>query len=480
MTFTDYQHKRGSASGWAALNPVLPKGLIAIEFGATNKIKIGDGVTAWSDLSYFGGGGVGGTLTPSEIKALLESLSAGSKLSKTAIEDLVTDLQTLQQNIDNIELLPGAQGLQGIQGIKGDTGAKGDTGSQGIQGIQGIPGSDGTQGLKGDTGLQGIQGLTGATGNDGLQGIQGIQGLKGDAGSNGIDGLTTSVNGVTQVAGAITLVKSNIGLANVDDTSDVDKPISTLVQAALNLKATLASPTFVTPALGAATATSINGLIITAGTGTLTIPNSSSLIRAGAHALTLTSTATANATIPAGSTTLVGTTATQTLTGKTITNLLLTAGTTTVSPLKLNSGALKTTPVAGDFEFLTDQLYYTKTTGAERVSLATNKATVIDVSGATYTVNVADTGKTITVSGGTNMVVTLPVASAANIGLTYTFVKHQAATLRIQRGSASDTVIYNQYVESTGVGSWESITLQLISSTQWVSIGERGGWVVGP
>jgi hypothetical protein len=35
-----------------------------------------------------------------------------------------------------------------------------------------------------------------------------------------------------------------VGLGNVDNTSDANKPVSTATQTALNLKANLASPTF--------------------------------------------------------------------------------------------------------------------------------------------------------------------------------------------------------------------------------------------
>jgi hypothetical protein len=48
----------------------------------------------------------------------------------------------------------------------------------------------------------------------------------------------TSVNGST---GAVTLAKSDIGLGNVDNTSDVNKPVSSLTQTALDLKADDAS-----------------------------------------------------------------------------------------------------------------------------------------------------------------------------------------------------------------------------------------------
>jgi hypothetical protein len=47
----------------------------------------------------------------------------------------------------------------------------------------------------------------------------------------------------------VALLKGDVGLGNVDNTSDANKPVSTATQTALNLKADLASPTFTgTPA----------------------------------------------------------------------------------------------------------------------------------------------------------------------------------------------------------------------------------------
>lgn len=51
----------------------------------------------------------------------------------------------------------------------------------------------------------------------------------------------TSVNGQQ---GVVVLGKGDVGLGNVDNTSDANKPVSTAQQTALNLKAPLASPTF--------------------------------------------------------------------------------------------------------------------------------------------------------------------------------------------------------------------------------------------
>ena len=53
-----------------------------------------------------------------------------------------------------------------------------------------------------------------------------------------------AVDSVAGKTGVVTLVKGDVGLGNVDNTSDSNKPVSTAQQIALNLKANLASPTF--------------------------------------------------------------------------------------------------------------------------------------------------------------------------------------------------------------------------------------------
>ena len=108
------------------------------------------------------------------------------------------------EQIAQIELLPGPQGPQGEpgpQGPKGEKGDKGDTGEQGLQGEpgpQGLPGATGEQGPvgpagpagpKGDQGIQGIQGEKGDKGDTGDTGPQGIQGEKGDTGEQGPQGI---------------------------------------------------------------------------------------------------------------------------------------------------------------------------------------------------------------------------------------------------------------------------------------------------
>lgn len=101
----------------------------------------------------------------------------------------------------------------------------------------------------------------------------------------------TSANNIVQLDGsahlpavdgsALTgLTKSQVGLANVDNTSDANKPVSTAQQTALNLKADLASPTLTgtpaAPTAAAATNTTqiattafVHGEVATAVTGLL-------------------------------------------------------------------------------------------------------------------------------------------------------------------------------------------------------------------
>lgn len=55
---------------------------------------------------------------------------------------------------------------------------------------------------------------------------------------------TDAVASVAGRTGNVVLTKSDVGLANVDNTADSAKPVSTAQQTALNLKADIASPTF--------------------------------------------------------------------------------------------------------------------------------------------------------------------------------------------------------------------------------------------
>lgn len=78
--------RRGTAAAWTAANPVLAAG----EFGwesDTNKLKIGDGATAWTALAYFnpGGGGGGGAAVVFE----------GAKLTKSTAQAIGPSVEVM-------------------------------------------------------------------------------------------------------------------------------------------------------------------------------------------------------------------------------------------------------------------------------------------------------------------------------------------------------------------------------------------------
>ena len=59
-----------------------------------------------------------------------------------------------------------------------------------------------------------------------------------------------AVDSVAGKTGVVTLVKGDVGLGNVDNTSDAAKPISTATQTALDLKATSSSVTTLSNDIG--------------------------------------------------------------------------------------------------------------------------------------------------------------------------------------------------------------------------------------
>ncbi len=142
------------------------------------------------------------------------------------------------------------------------------------------------------------------------------------------------------------------------------------------------TPTLVTPVLGAATATSINGLIITTTAGTLTVANNASaqLITSGNFALTLTSTATTNSTFPTGTDTLMGLAAVQTVTGA------KTFNDTTLKLAGATSGAstLKAPAVASTYVHTLPAMTTTLASVGSTTE-ASNTATVVAIAGIHHT-----------------------------------------------------------------------------------------------
>lgn len=163
------------------------------------------------------------------------------------------------------------------------------------------------------------------------------------------------------------------------------------------------SPTLVTPALGVASATSINGLTITTSTGTLTIASgktatvSNTLTLAGTDGTTITF---------QGTDTYVGRTTTDTLTNKTLTSPTINGGTATA----LTSLGIRSTG-SGAFD-LTLANTENLTAGRTLTLTLNNAARTINMSGnltlAAGFTTAGGSAITLTASGATN--ITLPTS----------------------------------------------------------------------
>ena len=181
-----------------------------------------------------------------------------------------------------ISQLPAADALTGAEfvpvvqaGVTKKAPASALVGPAGPAGAAGADGADGADGASAyelavaggfvGTQAQWLASLVGPKGDTGEAGPQGIQGVKGDTGDTGPAGTTSWVGitgkpttlagyGITDAAdaapvqsvagktGVVTLAKGDVGLGNVDNTADLDKPISTATQVALDAKqATLIS-----------------------------------------------------------------------------------------------------------------------------------------------------------------------------------------------------------------------------------------------
>jgi len=114
--------RRGIAVQWTAEDPVLRPGEPGVE-SDTGKLKIGNGISRWSELGYLSGEGAPGEPGKSAYEVAVDNGYSGTEVEWLA--DLV-----------------GPQGLQGIPGNDGAPGPKGDTGDTGLQGIPGEPGAD--------------------------------------------------------------------------------------------------------------------------------------------------------------------------------------------------------------------------------------------------------------------------------------------------------------------------------------------------
>lgn len=227
------------------------------------------------------------------------------------------------------------------------------------------------------------------------------------------------------------------------------------------------SPTFVTPTLGAATATTINGNTITTGTGTLTLAAGSSLVTAGAFSNTLTTTAATNVTLPTTGTlaTLAGA---ETLSNKTFVAPALGAATAT----SINKVAFTAPATAATFAFGTDNTTQT----FQGTDTIVGRATTDTLTNKTLTTPVIST---ITNTG----TITLPTTTTtlAGLAVAQTFSANQTIgagiKLVLDSGTCASTaaactlnkqagIITSESLVTAAAGTWPLVlTNSLISAS---------------
>ena len=226
------------------------------------------------------------------------------------------------------------------------------------------------------------------------------------------------------------------------------------------------SPTLITPALGVATATSINGLAITTTAATIALANSASASfnTSGNYSLTLTATAVTNATLPAGTTTLMANVLTN------IGDLIYSSTTATPgAPARLASaaGVLYCTGINTAPTWSTSP-----TISGANISSGTIPWSAISATGAPAIVNTVTAGTTglttayqyvlANAAGGT-ITLNLPTSPATGTQFTVKKIDTSANAVTISGGSA--------YVDSTSSTSvaisaqWNALTFTYNSAT---------------
>ena len=263
--------RRGTAAEWTSANPILLEGEVGVETD-TKKLKVGDGLTVWASLPYI-------TLTPAAAATLYAPLANPTFTGTVSLDTGVslvfegatanafeTTLTVTDPTADRTLTLPDSTGTVATQEyVTTEIG----THSSDTTSVHGIADTaDLATKTYADTAVS-----THSSDTTSVHGITDTAELatKTYADNAAATAISTSlsthtldtveVHGIADTSLLVTttgtqtltnktittpagLVKSDVGLGNVDNTSDANKPVSTAQQTALDLKANLSGPTF--------------------------------------------------------------------------------------------------------------------------------------------------------------------------------------------------------------------------------------------
>jgi hypothetical protein len=273
--------RRGTAAEWTASNPILLEGEVGVETDS-KKLKVGDGLTVWASLPYI-------TLTPTAAASLYATIANPSFTGTVTLDTGVslvfegatanayeTTLTATDPTADRTLNLPNSTGTLATQEhVTSEIG----THSSDTTSVHGITDTA-------DLATKAYADTSVSTHSADTTSVHGIadtaelatKAYADAAASNAIstslgthEADTLAVHGITDTSLLVTttgtqtltnktittpagLVKSDVGLGSVDNTTDANKPVSTATQTALDLKlasataastyAPLANPTF--------------------------------------------------------------------------------------------------------------------------------------------------------------------------------------------------------------------------------------------
>jgi hypothetical protein len=304
---TRMQQRRGTAAQWTAANPILAAGEIGFETD-TSRFKMGNGSSNWASLTYFSNTAELSALLDGAPDALntLNELAAALGDDPAFFTNILADVETAEDNANTFTtgaVNTHAQITTNIHGIANtallattttvsdavataatDATTKANAAQTAAEATAASAlslHSDDTTLVHGiaDTSLLATTAATQSysdtsitTHNNDTTSVHGIADTSllattaetqsySDTSITTHNNDTTSVHGIADTSILVTttgsqtltnktitsptgLVKADVGLNNVDNTSDANKPVSTATQAALDLKAPLADPTF--------------------------------------------------------------------------------------------------------------------------------------------------------------------------------------------------------------------------------------------
>ena len=249
---TRIQVRRGTTSQWNTANPTLEEGEIGYN-STLGQMKIGDGSTVWGELDYILNSAALdtslGSYIPDTEKSAIDGVAEldGSKnilapagiIFEGTANDHETTLSVTDPTADRTITFPDATGTVITTGNLSDiTNAGTFTGNIVIEGATvddyeltlsaGNPTADRTITFPDATGTVALTSDIAA-------------GVVTETGTQTLTNKTLTSPVINTPTG---ITKTDVGLANVDNTTDANKPVSTATQTELNLKAPLASPTF--------------------------------------------------------------------------------------------------------------------------------------------------------------------------------------------------------------------------------------------